>query len=696
MAESILSTLKSDDIVGPERHRFRLLSSLGEHPYGSCWKAEDLATSSKTEVMLLFLPDVLSRQQSCVEELRKLVILARKCKHPNALDCYGLFSHKGAIFVAFESIDGLTLAKMLDNNQAQKLKPEQKQGLVIQIGKALDAFHRDTRKSHSSLSPELIFISSGKGVRVMMLGWRHIVDEFLDLIPGEPRYRQYQAPEGFDPLPTTQKSDLYAFAAMIYHLYSGKSAFLLNDDEKSRFQRELKAPTQLDEHQWQYLQAALSPDQDTRPTNAMVLLKQLYALSAKDSEADSDEQSSVDADTTDQTNEQRSDVEDGNNKSSDHWLISKLPSGLIKPFSRLSKLTQRFGNKTRMLSLFLAGLLLGLLISLMLRPNTTQFTNEILRLENELSSTQTMLEALQQQSLSAPVIEESPESAIETDDLLAENNETPASYQPVAAQPTTRQTLQDTESPESLIRFQDFFGESGVAPMMQELPQGEFLMGDLNRIGDDNERPVREIIFEYRFAIGVHEVTFAEYDQFAEATGRELPDDAGWGRGDRPVINVSWEDARDYARWLRDVTGQPYRLPSEAEWEYAARAGTGSAWWWGNELEPGMAVCDGCGTQWDGQQTAPVGQLPANAWGLQDMHGNVEEWVEDCYSDHYTSAPEDGSAMHMGNCNLRVLRGGSWFDIPRVIRSSSRYRQEINLRQHTFGFRVAVDLHEAP
>ena len=660
-----------------------------------CWKAEDLATSSKTEVTLLFLPEVLSRQPSCVEELRKLVILARKCKHPNALDCYGLFSHKGAIFVAFESTDGLTLEKMLESNQAQKLKPEQKQGLVIQIGKALDAFHRETRKNHTSLSPELIFITSGKGVRVMMLGWRHIVDEFLDLIPGEPRYRQYQAPEGFDPLPTTQKSDIYAFAAMIYHLYSGKAPFLPNDDEKSRFQRELKAPTQLDERQWQCLQAALSPDQDTRPANAMVLLKQLYALSAKDSETDTDDQALRDTEATDPDN-LSADNQGDSTLSNQSWLKPMLPSFLIKPFSRLSEMIQGIGNKTRMLFLFFSGLALGLLISLFWRPDSTEFTNEIVRLENELNTTQQALETLQQQPVLTPDIDETIDTVSDVDDLLSENNETLTSYQPAAAQPTNRQSIQDAESPASLIRFQDFFGENGVAPMMQELPQDEFLMGDLNRIGDDNERPVRAISFDYRFAIGVHEVTFAEYDQFAEATGRELPDDAGWGRGDRPVINVSWEDARDYARWLGDITGQPYRLPSEAEWEYAARAGTGSAWWWGNELQPGMAVCDGCGSQWDGQQTAPVGQLPANAWGLKDMHGNVEEWVEDCYSDHYASAPEDGSAMRMGNCNLRVLRGGSWFDIPRVTRSSSRYRQEINLRQHTFGFRVAVDLPEAP
>ncbi|KGK42547.1 hypothetical protein LH51_06355 [Nitrincola sp. A-D6] len=264
-----------------------------------------------------------------------------------------------------------------------------------------------------------------------------------------------------------------------------------------------------------------------------------------------------------------------------------------------------------------------------------------------------------------------------------------AEVTPAAAQDTSRQSL---DPQNSRPRFRDHFGENGHAPVMQALPQDDFLMGDLNRMGDDNERPVRTVSFDYTFALGVHEVTFDEYDQFALATNRSLPDDEGWGREKRPVINVSWQDAQAYTRWLAAVTGEPYRLPTEAEWEYAARAGTISAWWWGNELVPAMAVCDECGTQWDGQQTAPVGLLPANAWGLKDMHGNVDEWVQDCYSDNYRDAPEDGSAMLGGDCSYRVIRGGSWFDLARLTRSSSRYRHPEDTARNTWGFRVALDL----
>lgn len=675
--DDIRTTLQVGAVVGPERHRFRLQSELRSHPYGMLWKAEDLASSGRPEVTLLFLPEVLCRQPEFVERLRKWVILSRKCKHPHALDCYGLFSFKGSAFLAFEPLDGLTLADMLQQGQTSKLKPEQKQGLLIQSGKAIDAFHRETRKDHASLSPELIFISTGRGVRVMMIGWCHLLEDYLDLMQDPPGYPQYQAPEGFDPQPTSIRSDVYAFAAIIYHLYAGKPAFSPQDDEKARYQRELKAPAGLDARQWQHLQQALSPDQQARPSGILELLKQLYLEQAAEAETELATSSEPTLD----------DVSPHPSGRSVFAFQQRLAPWLASP--RLHWLHRIPFRRLILPGVFFVGLLTGLLLSIPLRPDISAYETERLRLLAEIEAlnspvtNQTLThtdpaEDVLVDPFSEHNAEESPEST-PTDERLAIT----------AAQHTERETL---EGDNSLMRFRDHFGDAGFAPLMQALPPGEFLMGDLNRMGDDNERPVRTITFDYAFALSVHEVTFAEYDQFAIATGRPLPDDEGWGREQRPVINVSWEDASDYTRWLADVTGEPYRLPTEAEWEYTARAGTISAWWWGNELIPAMAVCDGCGTQWDGQQTAPVGQLPANPWGFMDMHGNVDEWVQDCYSDHYSQAPEDGSAVLSGDCQLRVMRGGSWFDIPRVIRSSSRYRHTIDSRRNTWGFRVAVDL----
>ena len=174
-----------------------------------------------------------------------------------------------------------------------------------------------------------------------------------------------------------------------------------------------------------------------------------------------------------------------------------------------------------------------------------------------------------------------------------------------------------------------------------------------------------------------------------------MPSDGDWGRGQRPVINVSWQDALENATWLSDQTGKRYRLPTEAEWEYAVRAETETKYYWGNDLIKGMANCDGCGSQWDNKQTAPVGSFRPNNFGLYDTAGNVWEWIQDCAHQNYTGAPTDGSAWLErggGGCGLRVIRGGSWSDIPAYLRSSNRGGDSADKRNNFIGFRLAQDL----
>ena len=177
--------------------------------------------------------------------------------------------------------------------------------------------------------------------------------------------------------------------------------------------------------------------------------------------------------------------------------------------------------------------------------------------------------------------------------------------------------------------FRDALKGGGEGPAMVVLPTGRFRMGSPS--GETGrfpwEGPVRTVNISKRIAMGRYEVTFADYDRFVSATGRESLDDEGWGRGRRPVINVSKKDAQAYAVWLSAQTGKTYRLPSESEWEYAARAGTRTRYSWGDETGVNRASCDGCGSEWDDEQTAPVGSFAANGFGLFDMHGNVREWV---------------------------------------------------------------------
>ena len=239
----------------------------------------------------------------------------------------------------------------------------------------------------------------------------------------------------------------------------------------------------------------------------------------------------------------------------------------------------------------------------------------------------------------------------------------------------------------------EVFRDCPTCPELVVVPAGRFRMGCVSgRDCQDDERPVHEVEVG-SFALGVYEVTFDEYERFARATGRDRPHDRGWGRGGRPVINVSWQEATAYAAWRSAETGEKYRLPSEAEWEYAARAGTTTRYSWGDDRGRNRANCDGCGSRWDDDETAPAGSFAVNAWGLHDMHGNVWEWVEDCWHDNYARAPRDGSAWTTGgNCSRRVLRGGGWYSYPRYLRSASRSRDVAGLRSSSVGFRVARTL----
>ena len=230
---------------------------------------------------------------------------------------------------------------------------------------------------------------------------------------------------------------------------------------------------------------------------------------------------------------------------------------------------------------------------------------------------------------------------------------------------------------------------------MVTIAPGSYRMGCVSgRHCEDDETPVHRVNIERPFAMSKHEVTFVQWDAcvLGGGCGGYRPDDEGWGRGDRPVINVSWDDAQLYVQWLSEQTGHAYRLPTEAEWEYAARARTTTPYSWGNDIGRNLANCDRCGSQWDDKQTAPVGSFPPNAFGLHDMHGNVWEWVLDCRNDTYSGAPTDGSAWLSGDCGQRVSRGGSWYHYPGFLRSANRYGIAPGLRYGSNGFRVARTL----
>ena len=252
--------------------------------------------------------------------------------------------------------------------------------------------------------------------------------------------------------------------------------------------------------------------------------------------------------------------------------------------------------------------------------------------------------------------------------------------------------------------FKEALRSGGFGPEMVVVPAGSFRMGCLNDDGDcdEDELPVHEVLIERAFAVSKHEVTFNDYDRFAQATGRRSPRYEGggrgtgpvaWGRDTGPVVDVSWHNAKAYVAWLSSETGATYRLLSESEWEYAARAGTETKYSWGGEAGSNRANCRNCGSQWDGQGTAAAGSFAPNAFGLHDVHGNVSEWVEDCWNRNYEGAPTDGGAWNSGDCSVRVFRGGGFISNRDRIRSAHRSRQPPDTQNYNLvGFRVARTL----
>jgi len=253
-----------------------------------------------------------------------------------------------------------------------------------------------------------------------------------------------------------------------------------------------------------------------------------------------------------------------------------------------------------------------------------------------------------------------------------------------------------TAAAERALKSGDSFRECAKdCPEMVVVPAGEFMMGSRTDESDhyDNEDPLHPVTIARPLAVSKFEVTFEQWDACVAVGSCAHVPDSNMGRGKRPVINVSWDDVQQYMAWLSKMTGRPYRLLSEAEWEYAVRAGTTMAYSWGDEIGKNNANCNGCGSEWDSQRTAPVGSFAPNQFGLYDMHGNVWEWVEDCWHTNYEGAPNDGSAwIAQGDCDNRVVRGGSWSGYSVGLRSALRFWSSADDHSNDLGFRVARTL----
>ena len=678
------SSLAPGQTVGPAQHRFLLLGKTADSLFGQLWQAQDLSVQGQPTVTLEFILPTLVIQSAAMEAIKRSVTYGKKLRHKHLTLLHGFFqSENQPTFLVAESLDATTLASLLDTGKAQSLSDNQIRGLLLQIAAALDTAYNSHHISHNSLNPACIYINRGSGVKLIGFATFPAQNHLDSGRAHTQRYDIYQAPETHMGQNRNRPADIYSLACICYEVLTGHPPFATTQDTTQCDPLRLSQPSRLTEQQWQHLQAALSGEPAARPSNALALVKGIFQPDEPDPPT-----APINQDSTENSAPENSTEEASTPPRLSEADLAPEPTSLenSQPVTEDANKTKRAKRWALPLMTFVAGLLIGYLVSL-LQPTTPAVAS---------GSEDTI--ATEAASLTAPDTAEGTEPPAEDDNIQATVSEPGITSEPSSVTDTHTAVslaaeLTESQAPRTLL-FRDQIAEGVYGPDMVALPPGRFRMGDNHALGDDNEQPLHAVTIEHPFALSRYEVTFAQYDIFARATQRTFPSDEDWGRDNRPVINISWLDAQAYVTWLAKETGQPYRLPTEAEWEYAARAGTQTAFSWGNEPQSGYAVCDECSSEWDGSQTAPVGSQRPNAWGLYDMSGNVGEWVADCYAPNYNGAPDNGAARQTDGCNYRAMRGGSWFDIMRLMRPAGRYRHPASASQNDWGFRVALDLPE--
>jgi formylglycine-generating enzyme required for sulfatase activity len=279
-----------------------------------------------------------------------------------------------------------------------------------------------------------------------------------------------------------------------------------------------------------------------------------------------------------------------------------------------------------------------------------------------------------------------------------ESDSKPAQSRAIAKQPPAK-THQEPATPAREASEGKAAGPTGAVaavkdcsacPVMVALYPTSFTMGSNN--SDPSERPAHRVSIKTPYALGKFEVTVEQWDACVEGGACPSVPSAADADDNLPMRDVSWDEAQLYLKWLGTVSGRAYRLPTEAEWEYAARGGTSTRYWWGEQMKGGNASCKDCGQPWNADSPPPVGSFVANPFGFFDMNGSVWEWVGDCWHSSYKGAPADGSAWATPTCPTRVIRGGSWREDGSYMLSTTRFKYDASVRQSQNGFRVARDL----
>jgi len=700
--------------IGPQNRRYRLERLIGMGGMGQVWQATDLATHAELghseQVALKILPPQLTQSPTHAKLLIEEATQARRLAHENIVRVYEWAQDPAtsSYFIIMECLDGQDLDAWLAQSGAAPL--ERVEQLLRPVAGALQYAWDKYKLVHRDIKPGNVFLTQRGDVKLLDFGIASRVrnaGSSLGLQTPNAGTTGYRAPEaGASQSQPSPKLDVYAVAVMIYQMLEARMPF----DDLRTAQFLPSAPSALNATQWLALQRGFAYLPEQRPASVGELLDSLQRAAGP-----SDEELAAQAEERRRHEERRAaeaaaaaavaaaEAEQRREQERVRQLELAEQRKVQAQAAAIEKVRQdqqrRALEKQQRLAAEAAA-----------RERKDQL-REQLRARREADALQArQAQEEQQRKLAAAKAELAyrAEQERHRKEQAARNAAELAALMPTPASPV---------ADASGVLRDRFLDGSGAAPDLVLIPTGRFQMGSSEternvsikagsqRTWLDRETPQHWVGIEHLFALGRYPVTVAQWRQFARATGWESMSDTDWNApgfaqaDNHPVVGVSWNDTQKYVRWLSDKTGQQYRLPSEAEWEYACRAGTHTAFSFGDDISTEQANYDGNFT-WNGgvkgecrQGTTPVDAFAPNPWGVFDMHGNVWEWVQDAVHENYDGAPADGAAWEQGGDPARrVLRGGCWLYQPRYLRSALRNGFSAVLANDIVGFRVARKL----
>lgn len=666
--------------IGPQNRRYKLERLIAHGGMGQVWEATDLATHAELGhsgcVALKILPPQLTMSASHAKLLVEEATQARRLAHENIVRVYEWAQDPAtsSYFIIMECLQGEDFDSLLAREGPFTL--ERATALLAPVADALEYAWDKHRLVHRDIKPGNVFLTQIGEIKLLDFGIAARARSSASSIgleaPASSGTAGYRAPEaGTHQREPGRALDVYAVAVMIYQMVEGRMPF---DGARSVAHQPSK-PEALNERQWEVLQGGFAPAPEARPATVADLLERLRnAVGPTPQQLEAQRQEELAA-------QRKSDAA----AAAAAQLIRERQRKEQEKLQRAEAEAARRERKEALRQQLLAR-----------RAADAE--------QARLAAEEQQRKALQAKAATAYRVEQQRARA----ELAAR-----AQAELAKLLPTPNSPVADAEG----VLRDRFLDDSGQGPDLVLIPTGRFQMGSPEHerkkameAGSkkhwlDRETPQHWVGIEQPIAMGRYPVTVGQWRAFVQATGWQPSGEFNWAApgyrqsDEHPVVGVSWNDAQQYLRWLGEQTGQVYRLPSEAEWEYACRAGTRTAFYFGDSISTDLANYDGNYSYNNSpkgvfhQGTTRAGEFPANPWGLYDMHGNVWEWVQDVVHDNYDGAPTTGRAWEEGGDQARrILRGGSWLYNPRYLRSALRNGFSAALGNDIIGFRVTRNL----